>query len=199
MSLISTLMSLGIASMVLSMLVSLSTLTIKNSASIQADNEVLAHVSSIRKALREPEMASKMLKGNRINGIGVILKDPLKPSLSLSKPGQGMSHHWSVKRIGFENVIETDTLGIFKLTVVLIVQKNTKTTIGSPVSRRVVGDAYCKVISGKIDSCDIDLGQAKHQCEALGGVWDGSREFGSQCKLSIRDIASDTGGKPCDR
>lgn len=151
-SLIGVLVGIALASMLAMLLADLNVVMVRNNLTAQANSDVLAYINSIRANLQSPDLATKMLEGNSLTG-SVTVKDPLVTGTILAKAGYQQQAHdlWKVSNVTFENVVSTGTPNVSRLTLVIHIDKS----IGTSAARRVVGDVYCFVPSGKVATCSL--------------------------------------------
>jgi hypothetical protein len=200
MSLIGVVVAMGIMGILMMVLADMTVMMTKNNTTALANSDILAYVNQIRSNIQDPMRATTMLAGNQTTG-AVVVNDPLVSGTILAQAGMKPNNAvaWSIKRVGFENVLPAGATGLYRLTLVLITEKTQGMVIGPTIARRVVGDVYCFVASNVITTCTggtDPVAQAKVQCQALGGTWVDAAAFGSQCTLRL---PASTGGGDDDK
>lgn len=187
-SLIGVLVSMGIAGILMMLIADLNLMMVRNNTTAQANSDILGYVNTIRSNMQNQDLVTRMLQGNTTQG-PVIIKDPMVAGSIMSQAGykQQPNDAWQVSSVVFANVVSAGT-GVFRLTLVLNINKDQGRTIGGSSARRVIGDVYCTVVGTTITTCsltqpvappvpeptkskdkDDDDPEFKKGCSAIGG------------------------------
>lgn len=186
-SLVGVIVASGILSILLLAMTNITVAMTKNNNEAMANSDILAYVNQIRVNILSPDRATTMLAGNHIdNTVPMIVNDPVVPNKILAQPGLTTKPNsvWNVKDVIFDQVILTNTPGLYRLTLSLVFQKDSTRIIGPSVVKRTVCDVYCFVSSGLVTTCtggSDPTANAKLECLALGYVWTDANPFGTQC------------------
>lgn len=156
-SLIGVIISLGIASILMMIVADLNLVMVKTNTTAQANSDVVGYINTIRSNMQNPDLATKMLQGNDTSG-SVTLHDPTDVTTNIGVAGykQQPQDAWSVGSIAFLNVVNVSP-GWFRLTLVMMINRDQTRVIGSASARRIIGDVYCSVAGSTIMICNMTL------------------------------------------
>lgn len=193
-SMVSVMVAFGLMGLLMSALADMAVLMAKNNQTAKAESDMIAYTNMLRMNLMHSDKTTNMLKGNPMAG-NIIVKDSFQPTKIIAQANhkEAANDAWLVKKISLENSQQVKD-SLYKMQIVMITEKDAKRTLGSKQTRRSLGDVYCFVKSGKIESCNgpqDPVSQAKASCLAQGSEWVDANSFGTQCKA--RNVASEKG------
>lgn len=153
-SLIGMIVSIGIASILMMMVIDLNTIMTKTNTTAQANSDIVGYVQTLRSNLQSSDSATRMLQGNLVTG-PVTLNDPLITGQVLGRAGykQQPQDAWSVQTLTFD-VVPAGS-GVSRLTLILNVAKDQTRVMGSAHTRKIVGDIYCALTGSTITTCSV--------------------------------------------
>lgn len=143
-----------------------------------ANSDMVSYINTIRTNLNTGVLATAALEGTRVDG-EITIKDPINTVNVLSSAGykQQPNDVWSVESVTYAAVYSVPAqAGLYRLTLQVILAKDSKRTIGYSKARKIIGDVYC-ILDGNnvIVNClgTIDTATlAKQMCGSLSGTWD---------------------------
>lgn len=190
MSLISVMIALGVASLLALLLAQLNVIMVRNNTTAMANSDIIAYTNQLRGNIQYLANSSAALAGNSFTGTDIVLKDPLTGAV-VAGPNfkQQPNDAWKIKNLRFDNVVSVPSqVNLYRGTLIAVIELDVKRIIGSSIKTKTIGDVYCLATSGVIQSCygSTDLTtMAQSNCAALGGSWNASKPFGSQCAIPL--------------
>lgn len=189
-SLISVMVAMGIAGLLAMLLADLNTVMVRNNLTAMANSDILAYVNQLRSNIQYTTNSTSALQGQSMAGLETVLKDAVTGAV-IAGPNyqQRPSDAWRVKYLRFDNVVSVPSqVNLFRGTLTAVFTLDNTRVIGVSVRTKIIGDVFCTVIGGVIQTCygSTDLiTMAQSNCAALGGTWDTEKAFGSQCEIKV--------------
>ena len=199
MGLIGVMVSMAIGGVLMLAVLDMNLMMVKINSTAMANSDVLAYLNQLRTNVQYAQNSTISLVGNQIVSATVTIKDPLAPTVTIAEAGykQRAGDAWSVKAVRFENVIPVPAqLNLYRATLVVVIEMDRARVYGGSPKRKIIGDVFCLAPLGIIKSCygGTDLVTiAETTCKSVGGVWDASKDFGSQCSYPGTNTASSSG------
>lgn len=190
MNLIGMMISVSIGSLLSMMILDLNSTMIRSNATANATSDILAYVNQLRTNIQYATNSTDSLKGQSFTGLGTVLRDPLTGQV-MAGPNfkQSINDAWQVKYLRFDNVVPVPSQsGLYRGTLVVVFDLDSSRVSGGTTKAKTIGDVFCLVSAGLIQTCygSTDLiTMAQSNCVALGGHWDATKPFGSQCALTL--------------
>jgi hypothetical protein len=161
----------------------------KSHRNAETVSEITAYFGRVSKVLETQWSCTASLQGQNYND-AVILKDPVTSDKIIAQAATQVSPFWKLAQIQFQNVqAVAGRPGVLSADLDLQFTKDTRVQTGAPiVNKTLAGIFFSATPDGQITQCypsQQALSMAQAGCTGIGGVWNESLPYGSQCTLPV--------------
>lgn len=179
-------------------------LTAKTQRDAETNAEINLAVARVQKIVETQWSCTASLSGAvYLEQNAMIIKDPIDQTHVLATEQMGSGNFWKISKLRMSDVHEEPGRpGVLNGTLDFEFTKTMTVQVGTPkIHRTIKNILFSATPDGTISQCypgTASVTLANAACQAVGGVWNASQSFGSQCELPkkmptpIQTVTNDT-------